>query len=167
MIKPTELERWLSTILEPFGVRALGQDAKVRVSPATGELSVRLALPLFQVDVRLEQGDMMTTERLVEYTCERLERGARELRHAVVEHIAKHDRSPIDRTKDLEAAATALLDAMGVNLDDVRMPFGSSSAIANAAFRLRELVRHKTGAPAWGPAGYGREPAQVEVVPTP
>jgi hypothetical protein len=167
MIKPTELERVLSTILEPLGIRALGHDGKVRVSAAGNGLEIRLALPLFQVIVTLDQLEMLQPCRYAEYVYGKLDDGAKQLNHAVVEHIAEHDRSPLDRTKDLEAAATALLDAMGVNLDDVRMPFGSSSAIANAAYRLRELVRQKTGAPAWGPTGYGREPAQVEVVSTP
>jgi len=51
---------------------------------------------------------------------------------------------------------------MRIHLDDIRMPHGSSSAVLNAAYRLRELVEAKPGAASWKRNGYGEDPPKVK-----
>lgn len=77
-----------------------------------------------------------------------LDRGVRSLYRSVVEHVEKHDHSLYDRMRDMERAALALLEATGL-LDEERIAHGRSRKIAEAAFKLRELLRHKPGAVHW------------------
>ena len=158
------LESALTGLLEGLGVRALGRDQKVIPDPGGHGYRIRLAMPALYVDVEIDQTDLVERNGPIRVH-DKLDAGARILFAGVVDHIAKHDRSPVDRVKDIEAAATALLDAMRVNLDDVRMPYGLSSAVLNAAYKLRELVAQKPGAAAWGRNGYGQDPPEVQTAP--
>lgn len=160
------LERAQTTILEPLGVRALGREMKVRVDPGSDRFRIRLAMPAMYIDVDLEHEELLRADGQMRML-DKLDRHVKLLFTYVIDHIAKHDRSPIDRMKDIEGAATALLDAMSIHLDDVRMMHGSSSAVLNAAYRLRELVGAKPGAAAWGPNGYGRDQPEPEVKTAP
>jgi hypothetical protein len=161
-MKADDLERALATILEPMGVRALGQERKVEIDAGRDQFRIRLALPQRYVDVRIDREDRLSTEAFGLLALERIERSARVLFRDTIDHIAKHDRSPIDRVKEIEAAARSLLDAMKVHLDDIRMPYGSSAAVVNAAYKLRQLVEMKTGAAAWGRNGYGEDPPEAQ-----
>lgn len=70
---------------------------------------------------------------------------------ATIEHIAKHDRDPLDRVAKLEAAARALLEAIG--------PVGwGDSLIGVAVLNLEQLLRAKPGAASFARDGYGKDP---------
>lgn len=157
------LESALTRVLDPMGVRAVGSDRRVRVDDGRDGYTIRLAMPAMYVDVNFDHLELAGVGGQMR-VYDRIGRCARVLFAGVVDHIAKHDRSPIDRTKDIEAAATALLDAIHIHLDEVRMPHGSSAAVVNAAYRLRELVSAKPGA-AWRRNGYGEDPPEVRTAP--
>jgi hypothetical protein len=165
-MKREGLESVLVEALDKIGVRALGHDQKVITDPDPGRdgFRIRLAMPLMWVDVRIDHADLLGARGPITVFDE-IDRSKRALFAAVVDHIAKHDRSPLDRVRDIEAAAAALLDAMHVHLDDIRMPHGSSSAVLNAAYRLRVLVEAKPGAASWRTNGYGQDPSEVKVTP--
>lgn len=148
------LERALTMVLEPMGVRALGP---VRRDEGCDGYAIRLAMPLMYIDVHLDRFELTGTGGQMR-AYDRIGHCARVLFAGVVDHIAKHDRSPIDRTRDIETAATALLDAM-------HMPHGSSAAVVNAEYRLRALVSAKPGAAAWRKNGYGDDPPDVKIAP--
>ena len=75
----------------------------------------------------------------------------RNLFRLAIDHIAKHDREPLDRVVKLEAAARALLEAIG--------PVGwGDSLISKAVSDLESLLRAKPGAASFARHGYGKDP---------
>ena len=160
MSQRDDLERALGEILAPLGVRALhrGADRAVAISPTRDAFEIRLAIPPHTVDVEMECG-ALTTEAFLDHVFKEIDIGRRKLFHGIIEHIAKHDRHPLDRMQSIESAAKALLDALGVSLDEIRMPYGQGSKIANAALDLATLLRQKPGAVTWARNGYGPDPA--------
>jgi hypothetical protein len=158
------LERALATILEPMGVRALTRNGQqVEVDAQHDALRIRIALPPTSVDVVLEHS-MIEKHHVADYLMKQLDRGRDVLFAHIIDHIAKHDRHPLDRMRDVEAKATALLEAMGA-LDDIRMPHGTSNRVLQAAYELRTLLRHKPGAVTWRKDGYGADPPEVVQTP--
>lgn len=76
----------------------------------------------------------------------------RRMFRATTDHIATHDRDPLDRLKQIETAARALLDALG--------PVGFSRTdgpLTKAALDLEQLLRAKPGAVSWQRDGYGKD----------
>lgn len=149
------LEIAAEKVLTSFGVRAVMRDGQsVTVSPAVDEWRLRIALPPSAVDVKFEPRSI-ATGAWIDYVCKQIDVGRRILFRNVIDHIAEHDHSPIDRMKQIEDAATMLLEAMDVNLEEIRMPHGASSRVMNAAYALRALLRAKPGAVSWARNGYG------------
>jgi hypothetical protein len=157
MMNRDEIERALNEILPSMGVRAVGTDRKVQIDPDRDELMVRIGLPPIRVDVEIERDQLAMHERAADYLMRCLDNGVKRLMYEVVQHIAKHDRSPIDRVQSLERAATALIEALGVGLDDIRMPYGVSAKVQSAVYDLATLVKLKLGAASWSRTGYGEE----------
>lgn len=152
------LEYALATILEPMGVRALKVNGRfVNISTTEQTMTVRLALPARSVDVAIEQY-APTTAVLIDRAVQQLENGRDQLFRATVDHIAAHDRNPLDRMRAVEDAAQALLQALDINLDEIRMSYGVSNRVLNAAWTLRELLKQKPGAVTWSSNGYGADP---------
>ena len=147
------LRRLLPELLRSLGVRALGEPP-VRVSPGGLEYKIRLALPPKVADVTVEVDDIHNPDGFMKT----LENGARVLFRDVVNHIAEHDRSPIERVETLEKHARALLEALDIGLNDIRMPFGAASKVQNAAHDLAQLLKAKPGAATWARNGYGKDP---------
>ncbi len=80
-----------------------------------------------------------------EHVIDLFDDGRRALFHLAMEHIAKHDRSPIDRLKQVEDLARATLPREpGDDTGDQR--------------DLRHLLSAKPGSPSWGRSGYGKDP---------
>jgi hypothetical protein len=157
MMDRESLERLLSEILPSMGVRAVGPDRKTSISPDRDGCMVRIGLPPIRVDVEIERDQLAMRERAADYLMRCLDSGVKRLMYEVVQHIAKHDRSPIDRVQSLERAALALIEALGVGLDDIRMPYGVSAKVQNAVYDLATLVKSKPGAASWSRSGYGEE----------
>jgi hypothetical protein len=157
MMDRESLERLLSEILPSMGVRAVGPDRKTSISPDRDGCMVRIGLPPIRVDVEIERDQLAMRERAADYLMRCLDSGVKRLMYEVVQHIAKHDRLPIDRVQSLERAALALIEALGVGLDDIRMPYGVSAKVQNAVYDLATLVKSKPGAASWSRSGYGEE----------
>lgn len=160
MTQREDLERSLSTILEPLGLRPIRRgEMAVHAAPCSDALEVRVALPPMSVDVTLERDPRHSHSPSAWslHILKQFDTAQRKLFHGVVEHIARHDRSPLDRMKQVEAAANMLIVALGASLDDVRMPFGSSGAVSHAVYELQSLLKAKPGSPSWSTAGYGKE----------
>jgi hypothetical protein len=75
----------------------------------------------------------------------------RALFRKTVDHIAKHDREPLDRVAALELHARKLLEALGDRPYD-------GSPLAHAVCELERVVNAKPGAASWGRDGYGKDP---------
>lgn len=167
MIKPSDIEHMLPAILETLGVRALGDDVKVRMDPCSDMLLIRLALPKHSVAVKIDvdAATLMRTEEFCNLLLKELDRGQRMLFRAVIDHIAKHDRSPIDRVKEIEAAAAALLNAVSSDLGGIQMTYDTANRVLSAAYQLRQLIEHKMGAASWERNGYGPDPVVTEEHP--
>lgn len=70
----------------------------------------------------------------------------RSLFRLTIEHIANHNHNPLDRLRQIEQAAKALLDQLG------------PSFTSKAAFELGQLLNSKPGAASWSRDGYGKDP---------
>lgn len=79
----------------------------------------------------------------------------RTLFRATVDHIAKHDREPLDRLRQIEAAGRALLDAFGPSHTG-----RADNPLTKAAFDLEQLLLAKPGAASWSRDGYGKDPGR-------
>lgn len=164
-MKREELENSLQRVLGSFGVRALRHaGTALRIDPGRDGYQLRLALPAHFVDIELDH--MPLASDTAGYLLKQIDGGRRALFRGVVVHIAKHDHSPLDRVRDLEDAAKALLESLRVNLDDVRMPMGLANGVLDAAYKMRSLLQAKPGAAAWAPDGYGADPPQVQEAPS-
>lgn len=143
------LEKVLPTILDQLGVRAVQFDGRsVRIGAFRDVYQIRLAMPADRIDVEIEALTAKSPERCLELMYLELERGQRTLFRHTFEHMAKHDRTPLDRVKSLEDAAKKLLEAMGA-LDEIRMPYGHGSKVGNAAAELAGLLKRKPGQVTW------------------
>lgn len=144
------LEKVLPTILDQLGVRAVQFDGQsVTIGAFRDAYRIRLAMPADRIDVEIDAlRAAKSPEQCVELMYLELERGQRTLFHHTFEHMAKHDRTPLDRVKSLEDAAKKLLEAMGV-LDEIRMPYGHGSKVGNAAEELALLLKRKPGSVTW------------------
>lgn len=127
------------TDLTSLGIRA------VRASSS----SCVIAMPKFYVDVDLEDIGFASVERRPLDLLSRMEAARGLLFHDVIGHIAKHDRHPLDRMRQVEAAAYA-------TLPDSEWHDSPSQA------QLRALLTSKSGSPSWRRDGYGKE---AEVAP--
>lgn len=78
----------------------------------------------------------------------------RTLFRATTAHIAKHDREPLDRLRQIEAAGRALLDALGPSHTG-----RADNPLTKAALDLEQLLHDKPGAASWQRDGYGKDPA--------
>lgn len=114
---------------------------------------IRLAVPRFQCNVDLDEAliaDRSTSA--ADVLLKVLDGARRELFGKTVEHVAKHDRSPLDRTEQIERMAQALIDAIET-VGFVPMN------IAHAAADLQQILRAKPGAASWSRNGYGADHA--------
>lgn len=153
-------DQTLVTLLDPLGVRPLKINGQaVRVSPLDHAMTVRLALPARYADVTIEEMTMVA--RSFDHLLQQLENGRDQLFRETLDHIARHDRHPLDRMKSVEDAARLLLEALDINLDEIRMPHGVSNRVLNAAWTLRELLKQKPGAVTWSRWGYGDQTAAM------
>lgn len=83
----------------------------------------------------------------------RLTEMQRELFRGVAEHMAKYDRSPVERLHQIEEAAKTLLDIIGTD----HVPTYCSSPLSRAVQKLDHLLKAKTGAADWSDTGYGED----------
>lgn len=156
------LERSLGYILDSMGVRAVRQGGNaVHIDEEADAYRIRIALPVRYVDVKLEHMAMVTRREMPDYVMRMLDAGRVALFDDTIAHVAAHYHSPLDRMRDLENAAKALLDVLRVNLEDIRMPHGASSKVEAAAYALRDLLQAKPRAVSWRRDGYGADPPEV------
>lgn len=128
----------------------------LKASEADQETRFRLAMPTVCCDLDLRERLLMTPrERAVEMIDCEVTGAQRRMFHTAREHIAKHDRDPLDRLKQIEAAGRALLEALGP------VGFGrADSSLTKAALDLEQLLRAKPGAASWNRDGYGKDAAR-------
>lgn len=163
MSEREDLEKILAEILTPLGIRAVRLHGQyVRVSPERDAFEIGLALPMRHVEVEIDRSHPGTAA-FVDEVLKQLDYAQQKIFHDTIEHIAKHSRHPLDRMQAIEGAARTLLQALDVGLDDIRMPYGTSSKVTDAAWKLRELLRSKPGAVTWARNGYGPDPQSREM----
>ena len=118
--------------------------------PVTAELGVlllrastdqRLVIALPSITVAASLDGQLDPESIMRTVSE----ATRQLFRIVIDHIAKHDRSPLDRLKQVEECARKAL------------PRNPDADTGNQR-ELRLLLTHKPGAISWRRNGYGEDP---------
>lgn len=115
-----------------------------RASPRDPATLYRLAMPQWRLNLELDPNVLAYPRAgLADLAGREVHRAQRELFRAAIDHIAKHDREPLDRLRHIEQAARALLDMLGPN---------------HGQWTLENLLRSKPGAVSWDRNGYGPDP---------
>ncbi len=113
---------------------------------------VRIAMPLYQCDVNLDEELLMSPESSSgPHLIKEFGRARCELFGRTIDHIAKHDRSPVDRLAQIEDLTLSLIKA-------IKLAGFVPLEIAAPAAELEVLLREKPGSPSWSRAGYGAYP---------
>jgi len=142
-----EMRSVLREVVRASGAQILGrEEMEFPRSLDVDGYRIRLGMP--QMMVAVELGHELL-ESNPEYAVDELHRGVGKLFSTVIDHIAKHDRSPIDRMQQIEAAARYLCDALIGNPTD-------GVPTMERVLRLRQLLDAKPGSPSWGRGGYGQ-----------
>lgn len=120
--------------LTTLGIRAVRMD----------QSSCTIAMPKLYVSLGLEDAQFADATCMGIHLMRRFEQARGQLFCDVMGHIAKHDRSPLDRLEQLERFAVASLPS-------------SEWADNPAQAELRRFVKLKSGAASWSLSGYGKE----------
>lgn len=155
----SELQGPLSQVIERMGLRLV----QMRREHTDRALAVVVALPKRFHTLLLREDELApTSRRAIDDVLKQLDIGARVLFADTVEHIAKHDTSPLDRVHDLEARARNLIDA--VDAIEGNVPFAAARRLTMTKLELQELLEHKPGSAAWrGSKGYGGDKTDLVI----
>jgi hypothetical protein len=148
-----DLKSTLATVAARLGVRVVRVD-RLRADRVT---MVTIAVPLI-TEISIDEDayeDAYAANRILVM----LQEGARRLFADTVEYIAKYDRSPIDRVRDLEASARKLIIAVESTLN------GRTTAhdLSLATFELHTILGHQPGSAAWVRNGFGGDQTDLVV----
>lgn len=129
------LRKMLDPIAKGMGLHLEGRRSTVNGDPVL-ENEFVFRMPVLRATADLDGIEAANPSRIPDLLMQAVDAARDRLFHSIREHLAQHDRSPIDRLQQIEAAARAVLP------DDAWND-------TNEQGNLRQLLDTKPGAVSW------------------